>query len=204
MNTNSQFNDRSHSQADNSLFGGDVRHTNDSTGAMDMVKRDRFELLSAYLDGEVTATERKQVEEWLVNDQSVKTLYNRLLKLRQSLRTLPIPESQQPIEETVEKVLGKLQRRRFKLAGLFGGAAIAACAFGALSGIFSGDSRVIQFASRPTELSNTATTKPNFATTSLKIAINNPVIEIPKTAEATPANPTERQRQTPNAESGLY
>jgi len=29
---------------------------------MDMLKRDRFELLSAYLDGEVTAAERQQVE----------------------------------------------------------------------------------------------------------------------------------------------
>lgn len=34
-------------------------------GARDMEKRDRFELLSAYLDGEVSATERKQVEDWL-------------------------------------------------------------------------------------------------------------------------------------------
>ena len=36
-----------------------------------MVKRDRFELISAYLDGEVTAAERKQVEEWLVNADSM-------------------------------------------------------------------------------------------------------------------------------------
>jgi len=31
---------------------------------MDMLKRDRFELLSAYLDGEVTAAQRQQVEDW--------------------------------------------------------------------------------------------------------------------------------------------
>jgi anti-sigma factor RsiW len=200
MNTNSQFNDRSHNQANKSLSKGDVKHTNDFTGAMDMVKRDRFELLSAYLDGEITATERKQVEEWLVSDQSVQKLYHRLLKLRQSLRTLPIPESQQPIEETVEQVLGKLKRRRLRLAGLFGGAAIAACAFGALSGIFGGDSKVIQFASNP--ISQPTVVKPNASSKTLMVALNQPVFPIPKTEVA--PSPVERQRQTPNAENGLY
>ncbi|MBF2064683.1 MAG: transcriptional regulator [Calothrix sp. C42_A2020_038] len=200
MNTNSQFNERSRSQANRGLSREDSRRTNDSTGAMDMVKRDRFELLSAYLDGEVTATERKQVEEWLANDQSVQMLYNRLLKLRQSLRTLPIPEPQQPVEETVNKVLDKLERRRLRLVGLFGGAAIAACAFGALSGLFGGDSRVIQFASRPSNIQS-ASTKPNVASTPLMVAINNPVIPIPKTDQVVPINPS--QRQTPYAEDGL-
>jgi anti-sigma factor RsiW len=31
---------------------------------------ERFELLSAYLDGEVTASERKQVEAWLATDRA--------------------------------------------------------------------------------------------------------------------------------------
>ena len=43
-----------------------------------MQKRDCFELLSAYLDGEVTATERKQVEEWFSTDTSVKCLYKKI------------------------------------------------------------------------------------------------------------------------------
>jgi len=43
---------------------------------MDMLKRDRFELLSAYLDGEVTAAQRQQVEDWLGNDPEVQ-LYAR-------------------------------------------------------------------------------------------------------------------------------
>jgi hypothetical protein len=36
---------------------------------------DRFELLSAYIDGEVTAAERKQVEEWLATDPTVQQLH---------------------------------------------------------------------------------------------------------------------------------
>ncbi|MFM8202724.1 MAG: anti-sigma factor family protein, partial [Dolichospermum sp.] len=55
---------------------------------MDMQKREYFELLSAYLDGEVTATERRQVEQWLSTDASVKCLYKRLLNLRQGLQNI--------------------------------------------------------------------------------------------------------------------
>ncbi len=40
-------------------------------------KRDRFELLSAYLDGEVIAAKRQQIEDWLRNDPGVQYLYVR-------------------------------------------------------------------------------------------------------------------------------
>jgi anti-sigma factor RsiW len=44
---------------------------------MDIHKRDRFELLSAYLDGELTATERRQIEDWLKTAPEVQRLYAR-------------------------------------------------------------------------------------------------------------------------------
>ena len=50
---------------------------------MDMHNRDRFELLNAYLDGEVTAVQRRQIENWLTTDSQVQYLYARILKLRQ-------------------------------------------------------------------------------------------------------------------------
>ncbi|MFH7244156.1 MAG: anti-sigma factor family protein [Spirulina sp.] len=50
------------------------------------MKRDRFELLSAYLDGEVTPEERRLVQTWLHNDPTAKCLYNRLMALRHGLR----------------------------------------------------------------------------------------------------------------------
>jgi anti-sigma factor RsiW len=50
---------------------------------MDMHNRNRFELLNAYLDGEVTADERRQIENWLTTDPQVQCLYARALKLRQ-------------------------------------------------------------------------------------------------------------------------
>ncbi len=203
MNTNSEFNDRSQSQpSEKRLDGNVVEHTNDFTGAMDMVKRDRFELLSAYLDGEVTAVERKQVEQLLVADPSVQKLYNRLLKLRQGLRTLPIPQPEQPLEKTVEKVLERLQRRRLRLASLFGGTAIAACVFGAVSGLFNGETNSIQFAQQPIQKANEqikqSPAQANVVSSPLMVAINNPVIPIPKTEKLEPSNENKRETTNPN------
>jgi anti-sigma factor RsiW len=183
MNTNSEFDDRSHSQPTSGSSDWNARHTNDITGAMDMVKRDRFELLSAYLDGEVTATERKQVEDWLAHDQSVKQLHQRLLKLRSGLRTMPIPQSQQPVAETVDKVLGRLNRR-LRLLHMFGGAAVAACALGVVSGLFSGDSRTMQFAKQPSEQTQSNAVKPATASPIMvAVTLNEPPVKIPKTAK---------------------
>ena len=99
-----------------------------------MVKRDRFELLSAYLDGEVTAAERRQVEEWLANDPSVQSLHKRLLSLRQGLRNLPVPQSEKSIQETVDSVMTRL-RRRTRKAWMLGGAAVAACVISSLASL---------------------------------------------------------------------
>lgn len=57
------------------------------------MKRDRFELLSAYLDGEVTPEERRLVQTWLSNDPTAKCLYNRLMALRCGLREEDSPTS---------------------------------------------------------------------------------------------------------------
>lgn len=188
MTTDSQFDDRSPLQHHKDLPGGNAEHTNESTGAMDMVKRDCFELLSAYLDGEVTAAERKQVEEWLADDATVKRLYARLLKLRQGVRAIPVPEPQQSLEETVEQVMARL-RRRPRLVWMAGGAAIAACVISALSGLLTGgESRIPQLAqNQPMQQTQSVMSTPVVASP-LRVAINNPVIPIPKTAEASPEN----------------
>ncbi|MDZ8260395.1 anti-sigma factor family protein [Nostoc sp. ChiQUE01b] len=187
MTTDSQFYDRSPLQLPQDLSDGMAKHTNESTGLMDMVKRDRFELLSAYLDGEVTATERRQVEEWLANDASVQCLYARLLKLRQGLRTLPVPAAQQSPEETVQQVLTRL-RRRSSLNWMVGAAAIAACAIGAVSGLVGGGSMVPQLAQRPQKEPIQTSSASIVPPSPLMVGLNNPVIEIPKAAVASPEN----------------
>ncbi|MBH8555981.1 transcriptional regulator [Nostocaceae cyanobacterium CENA357] len=189
MTTDSQFYDPSPLQLPRNLSDGMDQHTNESTGAMDMMKRDRFELLSAYLDGEVTAAESRQVEEWLDNDASVQCLYARLLKLRQGLRTLPVPAAQQPPEITVQQVMARL-RRRSRLAWVFGGAAVAACVIGAVSGLLpGGESRTLQLAQKPKAESTQAMTMPGSPASPLMVTLNNPVIEIPKAAVASPEKP---------------
>lgn len=145
---------------------------NESTGGMDMLKRDSFELLSAYLDGEVTADERRQVENWLDNDPEIQLLYGRLLKLRQGLRSIPAPPAQQPAEQTVQQVFARLDRRP-KIAGFWGGAAIAALFISALSAVLpTSQLPERQQASSPPQ-----------ALPDLMVALNSPVVEIPKTVE---------------------
>jgi anti-sigma factor RsiW len=145
---------------------------------MDSLQRDRFELLSAYIDGEVTAAERKQVQQWLATDSDMQRLHTRLIKLRQGLQKLPVPSSQATVQETTQQIFSRLERRRTKRAVIWGGAAIAAVFVSALSGIFPGSQSLMpQLAQSP---------KQDTASEPLMIAVNRPVIEIPKAAVATP------------------
>jgi anti-sigma factor RsiW len=153
------------------------------TDTLDVLKRDRFELLSAYLDGEVTAAERKQVEEWLATDSVVQQLYARLLKLRQGFRTLPVPAEERPIEQTVDQVFARIDRRP-KLAVVWGGAgaAVAALFVAAVSGILPGGySPAPQVAVESSPATVTAV-----APEVMKIALDRPVVHIPKAAVAEP------------------
>ncbi len=123
-----------------------------------MLQRDQFELLSAYLDGEVTATERREVEELLSHDEQTKQLYGRLLKLRSGFQGLPLTAAQ-PVNSTVDQVMDRLDRPRIsRRAWVLGGGAIAATAIGALTGLFGTQPRPgFQFAlQEPTELESVA------------------------------------------------
>ncbi|NEP11441.1 MAG: Fis family transcriptional regulator [Symploca sp. SIO2C1] len=147
---------------------------------MDSLQRDRFELLSAYIDGEVTAAERYQVQELLSKDPDMQRLYTRLMKLRQGLRQLPVPTCETTAPETVQKVFSRIDRRRSRKAFIWGGAALAALFVSAVSGVFSGNrSFVPQVAQSP---------EPEVASEPLMISANQPVIEIPKAPVAPSEN----------------
>jgi anti-sigma factor RsiW len=198
MTTDSPFSNPSPWQHHKDLSAGMAQHTNESTGAMDMMKRDRFELLSAYLDGEVTAAESRQVEEWLANDASVQCLYARLLKLRQGLKTLPVPASKQH-SVVAKQVLARL-RRRSGLTWVFSGAAIAACVVGTLSGLLPGGASKLQMAAqKPISKTAQATTTPVAPVSPLMVALNKPVIEIPKAAVVFPQKPVPLEKPRPRS-----
>ena len=175
MNTEHHFDD-SRLQSQKKLRDGNDRNTNNLTGAKNMVKRDRFELLSAYLDGEVTAAERRQVEEWLANDSSVQNLHKRLLSLRQGLRNLPVPQ-EKSIEETVDSVMTRL-RRRTRKAWMFGGAAVAACIIGSLSSLIPNSEPGLRFANTSVEETQLASSE-EIASLPM-ITLNQPLVRIPK------------------------
>jgi anti-sigma factor RsiW len=164
-------------------------------GALDNLKRDRFELLSAYLDGEVTAAERRQVEGWLHDDPVVQRLYNRLLKLRQGMQSLPVPAPKQSAEQAAEQVFSRLNRRP-KIALAWAGVAIAATFVGVLSNMFSTgyQSPAPQVADFPDAS--------DVSTTALMIAVDHPVIEIPKAAISSPGSDTDVEGNL--YESSLY
>jgi Putative zinc-finger len=137
-------------------------------GAMNTMMRDRFELLSAYLDGEVTASERREVEELLSSDPTARSLYNRLLSLRHGLQEMPVPQSQQPAKVLASQVFQQVDRKR-NLTLVWAGSAIAAMFVAVMSGIVPGEQLLNrQFAEAPIPASNEG----------LMLALNEPVVDI--------------------------
>lgn len=158
--------------------------TRDSSGQdtakeMDSLQRDRFELLSAFIDGEVTAAERKQVQHLLATDPQMQHLHKRLMTLRQGLQKLPVPAPQTNAQETANQVFARIDRGRIRKSIAWGSAAIAAMFVGGLSGVFPGSQPLgTNFAQSPQQ---------EAAPEPLKIALNKPIIEITKAPVAAPS-----------------
>ncbi|MEG4580017.1 zf-HC2 domain-containing protein [Microcoleus sp. MON1_C5] len=162
-------------------------------GNVTTMMRDRFELLSAYLDGEVTATERRQVEEWLTNDPTTKRLYSRLLMMQQSFQAMPVPASEQSAQELATKVLQRVERKP-KQNWILGGGAIAALLIALVSGV-GGDRQLFapQFARSPVQGESDglimALNEPLVEIVNpndLMLGVNAPIMDIPKVRVATP------------------
>ena len=139
---------------------------------------DCFELLSAYIDGETTATQKHQVQTWLDGDPQVKRLYTQLLALQSQMQHSVAP----PCEKSVTKITSEVfqsidnsHRRQRRL--ILSGTAIAASVVAGITGVVSGYAPLrVRMAVRenPTNL--------NAPTETLAIALNKPAINIPKTA----------------------
>lgn len=136
---------------------------------LDVTKRDCFELISAYLDGEVTPDERRIVNRWLQEDAIAQSLYQRQLKLRHGIHNLPTPDAQVPLSETVQGVMARLEQR-LRLVMLAGAGTMAAVFLGTVSTLGESQSGVLRFVRDGGTTSGGA----------LEIALDQPVIEIPK------------------------
>ncbi len=144
----------------------------DRSREMNSQEKDRFELLSAYFDGEVTAEQRREVQKWLDTDPEIKQLYLRLVRIRSVLNTTPLPAQEISAEEVAQNVWRKIYQRRLRNTLIWSGGAIAALFVGTISGFVPGE-----FLPR-VGVANSPEPKGNLET--LQIAVNEPAIEIPK------------------------
>lgn len=93
--------------------------------------RAAFDRLSAYLDGEASEGERRQVEARLETDPETRRQLARLQALRSRLHRAPVPEAVSP-EATLAGVFDRVDRRRRRWT-LWGGSALAATCVGLLA-----------------------------------------------------------------------
>lgn len=102
---------------------------------------ERFELLSAYIDGELTEAEEQLVEQWLSDDVDFRRIYLQQMKLRQSLIDLPVPvatdssakkETGIMIDRVFAEIDKRSQRRKWKIAGIGISVAAVVGVFGSL------------------------------------------------------------------------
>jgi anti-sigma factor RsiW len=145
------------------------------------IPQERFELLSAYIDGEVSDTEEQLVETWLADDADFRRLYQQQLKLGQLLIDLPVPlaanssikaETEVMIDRVWAEIDKRSQRRKWKLAGL--GVSIAA-----IVGIFGS---MFTFNSSPqfSPVSNSIKAPTAVTEEPVLIAMEEPLVPLPK------------------------
>lgn len=158
-----------------------------------MIKRDRFELLSAYLDGEVTPHERQLVNSWLAHDPTAKCLYNRLLRLRQGIKSSPI-ESTCPAEDTLAGVFSGLNRRFHKTC-MAGAGALAIGVLGFLSGVFGPHQSLMRLAGAPSDSLAHGDV--------LQVALDEPAFPIPQVSNAVSTQASGVERSTLEAPTAV-
>lgn len=139
-----------------------------------MDNQQRFELLSAYLDQELSPEEVEEVEQWLKQDKKARRTYHNLLQLRYRLREIPIPSSQLPSERLSHQVTRKAHTQRMRQWSLWGGSAIAALFVVILTSFFSTSHSPLFRLAQSDEKS--------LSQDSLMIEVDQPIMEIPTTA----------------------
>ncbi len=136
---------------------------------------ERFELLSAYVDGEATMSERQQVETLLASDAKFQQQYRQMQRMQLAFSEIPVPAVDKSATQLADAVFAKIERRQSrKLTRWIGGGAIAATLLTALAGIgglFNTNNSQLQMANK----TNTPA--------ALMVALNDPILDIPSKSE---------------------
>ena len=136
---------------------------------------DSFELLSAYIDDELSPSNKKQVQTRLDRDPQFKQLYLQLLNLQSQIQNFVVPADDTSTAEITDRVFQSIDRsRNQKRRLMLGSSALAASIIAAFSGLFGGFS---SFSPNMAEVNS-----PNNASKSvmLAVAVDRPAINIPK------------------------
>ena len=136
-----------------------------------------FELLSAYLDNEVSVEERRQVQYWLDNDPEIKKLYLQLSRLNQGVQNIPAPQEAISTKQLSERVFQSIDRTQRKRKVSIWGGAIAALVLATVSNLFTGSGNVPTL--RLAESSEQETVSQPIM---VAVAVNKPAVIIPKAA----------------------
>ena len=149
----------------------------------------RFELISAYIDDELSASERKQVQSWIDGEPQMKTLYTQLLALQSQMQSLEAPTSNRSADEIADRVFQSLDRRRRQRRLMLGGSAIAASILATITGFIPGVSPGWKFAQSGDSRQNTTNM------VMLAVALDKPAINIPKPLNGHTVGQPLRQKQ---------
>ncbi len=141
-------------------------------------KLECFELLSAYLDDEVSVEERRQVQYWLDHDPEIKKLYLQLSRLHHGVQNIPVTQETIPAAQLSDRVFQSIDRNQRKRQVTIWGGAIAALVLATVSNLFTGGGNVP--ALRLADSSEQETTSQ--PTIMVAVAVNKPAVIIPKAA----------------------
>ncbi|BDA39915.1 hypothetical protein CPARK_000075500 [cyanobacterium endosymbiont of Braarudosphaera bigelowii] len=127
----------------------------------------RFELLSAYIDGEVTSKESRMIKYWLDTDPNFNKSYKALLRIKRETFIISTPVSIKSKSAFSQDIFDKIDRQqRKKFNTILGSLGTMVMIF---SGIWLQDGFIFHHYVQKNE--NQA----------LTIALNRPVLEIPNT-----------------------
>ncbi len=136
---------------------------------------DSFELLSAYIDDELSPREKRQVQAKLDRDPGFKQLYTNLLTLQGQFQYSAAPPGDKSIEEIATGVFKSIDsQRRWRKKLFWGGSAIAATVVASVSGFVPGLT--------PLSMKMAEINSPNVVSSPvmLAVAVDRPAIDIPK------------------------